>query len=76
MNTLCLLAAIAGVHPIEPVVVTATRTEIPASQALASVELITGDELLRSPASDLGDALRLRAGVEVARLGGPGQQQG
>lgn len=74
MNTLCLLAAIAGVHPIAPVVVTATRTEIPASQALASVELITGDELLRQPGSDLGDALRLRAGVEVARLGGPGQQ--
>ncbi|HEY5558841.1 MAG TPA: TonB-dependent receptor [Steroidobacteraceae bacterium] len=74
MNTLCLLAAIAGAHTIEPVVVTATRTEIPASQALASVELITGDELLRQPASDLGDALRLRAGIEVARLGGPGQQ--
>ena len=74
MNTFCLLAAIAGVHTIEPVVVTATRTEIPASQALASVELITGDELLRLPASDLGDALRTRAGIEVARLGGPGQQ--
>lgn len=74
MVHLCLLAAIAGAHPIEPVVVTATRTEIPASQALASVELISGDELLRLPGSDLGDALRLRAGVEVARLGGPGQQ--
>jgi hypothetical protein len=74
LNTFILLAAVAGAHPIEPVVVTATRTEIPASQALASVELITGDELLRLPASDLGDALRLRAGVEVARLGGPGQQ--
>lgn len=74
MYPLCLLAAIAGAHTIEPVVVTATRTEIPASQALASVELITGEELLRQPASDLGDALRMRAGVEVARLGGPGQQ--
>lgn len=74
MNTFILLAAVAGAHAIEPVVVTATRTEIPASQALASVELITREELQRSPASDLGDALRLRAGVEVARLGGPGQQ--
>ena len=74
LNTFILLAAVAGAHPIEPVVVTATRTEIPASQALASVELITREELQRSPASDLGDALRLRAGVEVARLGGPGQQ--
>ena len=43
----CLLAAVAGAHTIEPVVVTATRTEIPASKALSSVDLITGDELLR-----------------------------
>ena len=74
MNTLILLAAVAGAHAIEPVVVTATRTEIPASRALASVELITRDELQRLPAADLGDVLRLRAGIEVARLGGPGQQ--
>ncbi|MGH8251135.1 MAG: TonB-dependent receptor domain-containing protein [Steroidobacteraceae bacterium] len=74
MNTLCLLAAIAGATAIEPVIVTATRTEIPMRLALSSVDLIQGDELLRQPASDLGDALRMRAGVEVARLGGPGQQ--
>jgi len=74
MNTICLLAAIAGTHAIEPIVVTATRTEIPANQALSSIDLIGGDELLRNPASDLGDALRLRAGIEVARLGGAGQQ--
>ncbi|MGH8197233.1 MAG: TonB-dependent receptor domain-containing protein [Steroidobacteraceae bacterium] len=74
MNTIYLLAAIAGTHAIEPVVVTATRTEIPANQALSSIDLIGGDELLRHPASDLGDALRLRAGIEVARLGGAGQQ--
>jgi len=60
--------------PIEPVVVTATRTEIPADRAIASVDIITGEELRRQPAADLGDLLRLRAGVEVARLGGPGQQ--
>jgi len=74
MNPLCLLAAIAGPPAIESVVVTATRTEIPADRVLSSVELISGAELLRYPAADLGDALRLRAGVEVARLGGPGQQ--
>lgn len=74
MYTLFMLAAIAGNPALEPVVVTATRTEIPADRTLSSVELISGAELLRQPASDLGDALRLRAGIEVARLGGPGQQ--
>lgn len=64
----------AATPAIEPVVVTATRTEIPATEALASVDVIAGDELRRQPAADLGDALRLRTGLEVARLGGPGQQ--
>lgn len=74
MNTLILLSAIAAGHAIEPVIVTATRTETPISNVLASVELIRGEELLRQPASDLADALRMIPGVEVARLGGPGQQ--
>ena len=60
--------------PIEPVVVTATRTEIPADHAIASVDIIDSAELQRQPTADLGDLLRMRAGVEVARLGGPGQQ--
>jgi vitamin B12 transporter len=41
---------------------------------LANVEVIESAELERQPAADLGDALRMRAGIEVARLGGPGQQ--
>jgi len=61
-------------YAIEPVVVTATRTETGTDQVLASVDVISGAELLRLPAADLGDMLRMRAGVEVARLGGPGQQ--
>ena len=74
MNIVTLLAAIAAGHAIEPVVVTATRTETPVRDVIASVEVIRGEELLRQPASDLGDALRMIPGVEVARLGGPGQQ--
>ncbi len=74
MSAISLLAFIAGSHAIEPVIVTATRTENPAAEVLASVELIRGEDLLRQPASDLGDALRMIPGVEVARLGGPGQQ--
>jgi vitamin B12 transporter len=73
MNAFVLLAA-AGGAVIDPVVVTATRTETPATDVIASVELISGEELLRQPASDLGDALRTLPGVEVARLGGHGQQ--
>ncbi len=74
MNTLILLAAAAGSPALEPVVVTATRTEIPAAEVLASVELIAGADLLMRPAADLGDALRFVPGIEIARLGGPGQQ--
>jgi vitamin B12 transporter len=74
MNTLILLAAAAGSPALEPVVVTATRTESPAGEVLASVDLVWRDDLVRMPAADLGDALRFVPGVEVARLGGPGQQ--
>jgi len=74
MNALIFLAAAAGSTALEPVVVTATRTEQPLQEALASVELIGGDHLLMRPAADLGDALRFVPGIEVTRLGGPGQQ--
>jgi vitamin B12 transporter len=74
MNALILLAAAAGSPALDPVVVTATRTESPAGEVLASVALIPGDQLAMRPAADLGDALRFVPGVEVARLGGPGQQ--
>jgi vitamin B12 transporter len=74
MNSLIVLIAAAGSAALEPVVVTATRTENPASETLASVDLIAGNDLLMRPAADLGDALRFVPGVEVARLGGAGQQ--
>ena len=74
MNALILLAAAASSPALEPVIVTATRTESPAGEVLASVDLVLRDDLVRMPAADLGDALRFVPGVEVARLGGPGQQ--
>ncbi len=74
MNALILLAAAAGSPALEPVVVTATRTGHPVKEVLASVDLVPGDRLALRPAADLGDALRFVPGVEVARLGGPGQQ--
>ena len=74
MNGLILCLAAAGGAALEPVVVTATRTENPARETIASVDLIAGSELLMRPSADLGDALRFVPGVEVARLGGAGQQ--
>jgi len=72
--SLVILPAAAGAERLGPVVVTATRTEQQAREVISSVDVIGSDELLRLTAADLGEALRLRAGVEVARLGGPGQQ--
>jgi vitamin B12 transporter len=74
MNPLIIVIAAAGSAALEPVVVTATRTENPAAEVLASVDLIPRDSLEMRPVADLGDALRFVPGVEVARLGGPGQQ--
>src|SRR5688572_33322729 len=74
MNSLILLAAAAGSPALEPVVVTATRTEVAIKDVLASVDVVAGEYLARQPAADLGDALRFVPGVEVARLGGAGQQ--
>jgi vitamin B12 transporter len=73
MNVLVLLAA-AGGPALEPVIVTATRTPRPAGEVLASTDVIAGDALFRQTGADLGDALRFVPGIEVARLGGPGQQ--
>jgi vitamin B12 transporter len=74
MLSIALFAAAAGSPALEPVVVTATRTEVPVSDVLESVEILTGDALAMRPAADLGDALRFVPGVEVTRLGGAGQQ--
>ncbi len=68
------LTALADSPALEPLIVTATRTPAAHAEVLASVEVITAEELARLPGADVGDALRFRAGVEVARAGGPGQQ--
>lgn len=69
----CLPLA-AGASGMEPLLITATRTAVPVAESSASVEVITREELERLPAADIADVLRLRAGVEIARVGGPGQQ--
>lgn len=59
----------------EPVmVVTATRAEQSAASSLAAVSVIDRAQIERSQAPDLHELLRLEAGVDVARTGGPGGQ--
>lgn len=59
--------------PFDEIVVTATRIEIPRDRSLAPVIVIGRAEIERSLAFDVADLLRLHAGLEVARNGGPGQ---
>lgn len=58
----------------EPLVVTATRGEQALSDSLAAVSVIDRERIERSQAPDLIELLRLEAGVDVARTGGPGGQ--
>lgn len=58
----------------DPVQVTATRSEQSVDDSLAAVSVITRDEIERSQAPDLLELLRLEAGIDVARSGGPGGQ--
>jgi vitamin B12 transporter len=55
-----------------PVVVTANRLEIPADEALASVTVLTREDIEQSQAPDLLDLLGRQAGIDIARTGGPG----
>lgn len=59
--------------PREILIVTATRTEIPAGDATVPVSVITRDAIELSLASDLADLLRFQAGIDLGRNGGPGQ---
>lgn len=58
---------------LDPVVVTATRSETPVSALNAAVTVITREQLTLLQGSDVGDALSQVAGVDVIRSGGPGQ---
>lgn len=56
------------------VVVTATRTPLPAREALAAVTVIGRDQIERAQATDIAEILRFEAGLELGRTGGLGQQ--
>ncbi len=57
----------------ETIIVTATRTEIPLSDAIVPVTVITREDIELSLATDLAELLRFQAGIDLGRSGGPGQ---
>jgi vitamin B12 transporter len=60
---------------IQPTVqVTATRTPITVDVALASVSVISRDEIESAGSTDIGTLLRREAGLDIIRGGGIGQQ--
>ncbi len=54
--------------------VTATRTSQAIVETLASVEVISQEQLAQHPSQDLAEILRFNTGIDIARLGGFGGQ--
>ena len=73
--SLCIPQAASATEsaPGETIIVTATRTEIPLSDAIVPVTVITREDIELSLASDLAELLRFQAGIDIGRNGGPGQ---
>lgn len=59
---------------LSPIVVSATRTELPLDQVGSSMTVITGEELERRQIRFLSEALRTVPGLAVTRVGGTGSQ--
>ena len=58
----------------DPLVVTANRTEQRADSVPARISVIDREDIERSQAPDLLELLRLEAGIDITRAGGPGGQ--
>ncbi len=63
----------AAVVQDKTVVVTATRTVRTVDESQAAVQVVGRAEIERSQANDVGELLRVLAGIDVARNGGPVQ---
>ncbi len=57
---------------LEPVVVTATRTEIPLKEAAASVTIVDAKKIEERRVTTVAEALRQTPGLTVVESGGPG----
>lgn len=76
---LCLNFTVAAVAANEAdlqpqVIVTATRSAQTVDDTLADVSIITRQDIEFSATRDISDLLRLQAGIDIARTGGPGGQ--
>jgi vitamin B12 transporter len=58
---------------VEPIIVTATRFDIPLDQSPASVSVITSEDLAQKQTERVSDALREVPGLNVVQTGTPGQ---
>jgi len=58
----------------DPIVVTAARSEQSESDSLSAVTVIDRDAIERSQAPDVLELLRMQAGIDISRTGGPGGQ--
>jgi vitamin B12 transporter len=70
----CVDFAQEAVGPVElgPVVVTATKTEVPLNEVAGSVTVITEDEIQAKKAKTVLEVLRDVPGLDVVQTGGPG----
>lgn len=73
LGSLPLYSIAATGATLEPVVVTATRTAQTVDDALASVTVITRQEIEQLQAQSLQDLLRSVAGLDIANSGGMGK---
>ncbi|MGD8926198.1 MAG: TonB-dependent receptor [Thioalkalispiraceae bacterium] len=55
-----------------PIVVTASRTSETVDDSLASVSVITREDIENSQAREVADLLKLEAGIDLSKNGGPG----
>ena len=55
-----------------PIVVTASRTSETADDSLASVTVITREDIKKSQAREVADLLKLEAGIDISKNGGAG----
>jgi vitamin B12 transporter len=60
--------------PLEPVLVTATRSSLPLADALPSVTVLTREDIDATQSRDLMELLGRQVGLEFARSGGQGSQ--
>jgi vitamin B12 transporter len=76
-TAIIILASVSAIaaesDPDETIIVTATRTEIPLTNATVPVTVISREDIELSMATDLAELLRFEAGIDIGRNGGPGQ---